>query len=188
MSIRHAILGFLSWKPASGYEIKKFLADSTWSHWSGNNNQVYTTLVQLHREGLVTVETVQQEKYPARKMYAIEPSGFDELRRWLVSMPELPELRSAFHVQLAWGELLGDDDIVDLLGRYERELEGQLLLRRELARRGREGPSRSPREAFLWKRIDESGMAALETELEWTRATRAGLFDLRRRTVSGGGK
>lgn len=45
MSIRYAILGFLSWKPFAGYDLKKLLSNSLSFHWSGNNNQVYGTLL-----------------------------------------------------------------------------------------------------------------------------------------------
>jgi hypothetical protein len=39
MSIKHAILGFLSWQPSTGYELKKLFAESDTLSWSGNNNQ-----------------------------------------------------------------------------------------------------------------------------------------------------
>ena len=41
MSIHHAILGLLSWKPHTGYDLKKVFEDSAFMHWSGNNNQIY---------------------------------------------------------------------------------------------------------------------------------------------------
>ncbi|HEY9053605.1 MAG TPA: PadR family transcriptional regulator, partial [Rectinemataceae bacterium] len=75
MSIRHAILGFLSWKPFTGYELKKRFSDALSFHWSGNNNQIYGTLVQLHKDGAVTIEVVAQEKLPAKKLYTITEAG-----------------------------------------------------------------------------------------------------------------
>ena len=79
MSIRHAILGFLSWKPFTGYELKKLFADALSFHWSGNNNQIYGSLVELHKVGAVSVEVEQQEKLPARKVYTITDEGRAEL-------------------------------------------------------------------------------------------------------------
>src|SRR5512141_798026 len=106
MSIRHALLGFLSWRPLTGYDLKKRVADSEFLHWSGNSNQIYTTLIQLHREGLVTARTEQQENLPPRKTYTLTDSGRDQLESWVLSAPELPETRGSFLVQLAWADHL----------------------------------------------------------------------------------
>ena len=106
MSIRHAILGFLSWQPSTGYELKKRFAEATPFHWSGNNNQVYGALIELHREGLVQVEVVQQEKRPARKVYAITERGREALEGWLREGSEPPETRADFHARLAWSALV----------------------------------------------------------------------------------
>ncbi len=179
MSIQHAILGFLSWKPHTGYELKKVFADSLSFHWSGNNNQIYGTLVKLHGEGLVTNEVIHQDKYPDRKVYTVTPKGLEALRAWLVEEPEVPELRNVFHIQLAWADLLGDPEIYSLLGRYESALETRLLMARETLRRGRPAPNRSRREAYLWKRIEENHIGHLESELAWARDVREGLGKLR---------
>ena len=104
MSIKYAILGLLSWRPMSGYDLKKIIAESMSFYWSGNNNQIYKTLVQLHTEGLVDIEVQQQENYPARKEYKISERGAAELRTWVLSAPELTQFRNTFLIQLAWGD------------------------------------------------------------------------------------
>lgn len=70
MSIQYAILGLLSWKPASGYELKKVIEQSPTMHWSGNNNQIYRSLVQLLDKGYVTNEVQHQESSPSKKCTA----------------------------------------------------------------------------------------------------------------------
>ena len=40
MAIRYAILGLLSWRPFTGYDLKKMIGDSVFLYWSGNNNQI----------------------------------------------------------------------------------------------------------------------------------------------------
>jgi DNA-binding PadR family transcriptional regulator len=54
MSIEYAILGILSWRPLSGYDLKKMIEGSAALYLSGNNNEIYRTLVSLHDQGLVT--------------------------------------------------------------------------------------------------------------------------------------
>ena len=47
MDVHTAILGWLSWKPASGYDLKRVFSDSEIFYWSGNNNQIYKALLQI---------------------------------------------------------------------------------------------------------------------------------------------
>ena len=178
MTIRYAILGFLSWRPFTGYELKKVFADSEYFHWSGNNNQIYSTLVQLHREGLVTSEVQPQEHLPARKVYTLTPAGQGELRRWVASAPELPQSRNPFLVQLAWADLLSPAELDALLARYEEEVNLQLLMLREKERRQLPRPARTPREADLWRTLAETRLVAYEGELAWARRLRQQLAEM----------
>src|SRR5262249_38709662 len=123
MSIAFAILGFLAAEPCSGYDLKKLFVASESLHWSGNNNQVYTAIVQLHRDGLATKEVQQPEQGPARKLYSITEKGKEALREWIRSEPELPEFRSPILVQLMAADLLSQDELNGLLSAYEEELQ-----------------------------------------------------------------
>ena len=172
MSITYALLGFMSWRPFTGYELKKLLSDSLAFYWTGNNAQIYRTLIELHRQELVTQEVQVQEKYPPRKVYTITDKGRAALREWVASTPEPPELRNRFLVQLAWADSLDRASLDGLLAGYEHEVEMQLLMRREMRKRGTVSPARTPRETFLWKMIDENGIAACESELAWVRKLR----------------
>lgn len=175
MSIRHAILGFLSVQPLAGYDIKRLFTETDFLPWSGNNNQVYTTLVGLHREGLVTQEVLLQENLPSRKIYRLTTEGRVEIETWLKSEPEPPEFRDVFLVQLAWMDLLSNATILSLLKRYEEEVDAQLAMSREHARRETGSPKRTPRETWLWSMIYENRVRLRETELAWARDLRDGL-------------
>ena len=172
MSIQYAILGFLSWKPFTGYELKKLFADALSFHWSGNNNQIYGSLVDLHKKGAVSIEVQQQEKLPAKKLYTITESGRNKLRAWLLSEPELPAFRSLAHTQLAWAECLSDEELDGVLAAYEGQLSDQAIMCRERMRRGIAAPGRSRRERLIWLSIDENQAAFYENELSWTRNLR----------------
>jgi PadR family transcriptional regulator AphA len=184
MSIRYAILGFLSWKPFTGYELKKLFADALSFHWSGNNNQIYGSLVELRRDGAVTIEVLQQEKLPARKVYTITDGGREELRSWLVAEPELPVVRSMAHTRLAWADCLPGPEFEGMLAAYERLLAAQVLMCGESTRRGAEAPAgsrapaRTPREELLWKSIEARNAAFYEGELAWIRSLRRELAEL----------
>ncbi|MBK7448579.1 MAG: PadR family transcriptional regulator [Anaerolineales bacterium] len=53
MSLKHAILGFLSFKPFSGYELKKAFDSSVQHFWPANQSQIYRTLAELEGGGFV---------------------------------------------------------------------------------------------------------------------------------------
>jgi PadR family transcriptional regulator, regulatory protein AphA len=183
MSISHAILGFLSWKPFTGYELKKIFADALSFHWSGNNNQIYGSLVELHRSGSVSIEVLQQEKLPAKKLYTITDQGRAELRDWLLAEPELPILRSLAHIQLAWAEALSGEELDSLLAAYERQLSDQSIMCRETIRRtsladAAGAPGRSARERLIWSSIDENRAAFYEYELAWASGLRTRLKEM----------
>jgi DNA-binding PadR family transcriptional regulator len=178
MSIRHAILGFLSWTPLTGYDLKKLFADSEVLPWSGNNNQIYRALVELHDEDLVTRDVQQQESRPARKVYGITEKGRAELRQWLHSVPELPQLRDPFLIQLAWADQLSADELDTLLGTYEEELSVKLLMLRAENQRHDVSPRRTPRETYLWAMITENRVLHFEQELAWVRKLREELREM----------
>ncbi len=175
MAIKYAVLGLLSWRPFSGYELRKFFSESVALYWSGNSNQVYPTLVQLHKDGLVESEVRQHGNYPPSKVYSLTPAGETALREWVTADPSVPQMRSTFLTQLAWADMLTDDEMASLLDRYGREVEMKLLMQRELIRRGLSGPARTPREARLWSMIAEHDCALYEAELQWLKELREAL-------------
>jgi len=175
IAIKYAILGFLSWRALSGYDLKKMFEPSIFLYWSGNNNQIYTTLVQLHKEGLVTSEIQHQASGPSKKIYTITAKGLADLREWVLSAPELPQLRNSFLIQLAWADQLKPDELDTLLAKYEYEVQMQLLMCREQRRRNQLNPARTQRETYLWQMISENWIAFYETELAWVQQLRAEL-------------
>ncbi len=167
MSIKHAILGFLSWEPLTGYDLKKRFMESTTLYWTGNNNQIYRSLVDLHQDGLVTKEVRQQEKLPARKIYSITADGRKALREWVLQPPELPQLKNSFLVQLSWADQLADSELEHLVESYQEEVQVKLLMLQEQFARGNNAPDRSARERLLWRRISSNMISYYQNELNW---------------------
>ncbi|MBN2533337.1 MAG: PadR family transcriptional regulator [Spirochaetales bacterium] len=172
MNIKYTILGFLSWRPLTGYDLKKLFIDTIFIYWSGNNNQIYRTLVQLHHEKLVTNEVQHQENGPTRKIYTITEKGLSELRIWVQSTPELPQLRNSFLIQLAWADQLGPEELDTLLKKYEDEIHVQSLMYHEHKKRNLVNPARTKRETYLWSMISDNVIASYEHELAWIRTLR----------------
>ena len=167
MTINHAILGILHYQPMTGYDLKKRIQDSTYMHWSGNNNQIYKALVELLDADFVTNEVQYQEKLPSKKIYTITQKGIAMLKVWTAAAPEPMEYKKMFLIQLAWADLLDGTELLDLLSKYEEEIRLQLMMNREKIRRGSGFVPRTQREAFLWKSIDENTLSSYQNELDW---------------------
>ena len=172
MNLRSTILGILSWKPCYGYDLKRIISDSDIFYWSGNNNQIYKSLLELQNEGLVTCQIQLQEHLPAKKTYSITEQGLSELRKSLLAAPELPELHKDFLIQLAWAEFLSDEEILKLLEKYEDEIANRLRMYQAQAIRSSGRPARSKRESYLWQRIAENLINSFQAELDWVHQTR----------------
>lgn len=167
MDIQFTILGLLDAQPLSGYDLKKIIADSDLFYWSGNNNQIYNSLVSLHERGLVSVETFFQESLPPRKVYSITPAGQDVLREWVRSDPAMPEIRDPFLIQLAWADQLDDEELDALLEKYAEEIKIQSRMIDENMSRQHFRPNRTDREKLLWTRVEERLKQRYDQEHEW---------------------
>ncbi len=176
MSIQLAILGILSWKPSTGYELKKIFEDSSFMYWSGNNNQIYKALTNLEDDGFVTNEVIHQDNSPSKKIYTITEEGLKELKNWLLSSPEAPEIKKTFLVQFAWSDMLSNQELSELLSKYENEIKLQLMMQKEKYRRSLHSPNRSTKESLIWEMISENIISTYQNELNWVYETRQKLF------------
>jgi DNA-binding PadR family transcriptional regulator len=74
------ILGFLRFRPRSGYDIKQAVEISTRFFWGASYGQIYPELQRLERAGLVEVEQVAERR---RKVYRLTAAGEQALVEWL---------------------------------------------------------------------------------------------------------
>jgi PadR family transcriptional regulator AphA len=190
MSIEHAMLGLLSLRPLTGYDLKKMFAGSVALYWSGNNNQIYKALLGLHKEKLVVQEIQNAQSGPSRKVYTITKKGLGELKKWVLSEPEMPQLKHTFLIQLAWADQLTAEELEGLLSAYEAEVSAQLVMLRAQEQHKNLSPAgqlrdayinvalaRTPREARLWGLILKNWLAFYEHELSWVRQLRKALAE-----------
>lgn len=116
MSLDHAILGFLSERPRSGYDLKTRCFDGPVRElWSADQAQIYRTLERLQRSKLVRSTRRRQSGKPDRRIFEITPAGRDALATWLSAPLPLPSVRDAFALQLYFGASLGDQHLVELM-------------------------------------------------------------------------
>jgi DNA-binding PadR family transcriptional regulator len=81
--LKFAILGFLSYGPMTGYEIKQRMDRSTVHFWHAKQSQIYTTLKGLEEEGCVESRVEEQTERPDRRVFTLMPEGRRQLQIWL---------------------------------------------------------------------------------------------------------
>ncbi len=178
MAIKYIILGYLSWNPMTGYDIKKLIADSEILPWTANNNQIYQALVQLHNDGWVTKSVQEQVGAPNRHVYTITEAGLQALRDWVASEPEAPLTRKPFLHQLMWADCLDPGQLDAQLEAYLNTVGEKLFFIRVQADERARAPERTPREKYLWDMIYKNWIDGYETELNWIRRVRQELEKL----------
>ena len=98
-SSKFAILGALSLKPASGYDIKRFVASSIGHFWNESYGSIYPILKKLAREKLIQAQKGPQNGRD-RVVYAVTQPGEKALREWLSSPPRAEPFRSEILLKL----------------------------------------------------------------------------------------
>ena len=127
MSLKHAILGFLSFKPFSGYDLKKSFDNSVRHFWPANQSQIYRTLSHMTDEGLVEKEVVEREERLDMKIYSITNAGRSELHAWLATPLPQKDVREPFLIQVFFGGKLSDEELLNLLQNEKKIAEENLL-------------------------------------------------------------
>ena len=172
MSLKHAILGFLSFKSLSGYDLKKAFAHSIHHFWPANQSQIYRTLAGLKDDGLVGQEVIEREERLDMKIYHITEAGQEELHRWLSTPLQASDSREPFLIQVYFGGKLSDDEIIDLLQHEIRAAEERLVIYDTMYKQFQEliKTSEDPRATFLSVTTLEYGILSNLNVVEWMKS------------------
>ncbi|WP_018297737.1 PadR family transcriptional regulator [Corynebacterium lubricantis] len=123
MELKHAILGLLSLKPMSGYDLGRAFKGSVAHFWHADLSQIYRTLGRLESAKLIDTEVIPQEGKPDRKVHSLTEAGAAELREWLESPLEAERVKEPFLARLFFAAPLGEDAVLALLSERKRHAE-----------------------------------------------------------------
>lgn len=118
--LREAILGLLAIKPMTGYDLSRSYKRALQQIWYAPLGQVYPTLKQMQRAGLLRVVVKIQQHRPNRKVYSLTPEGRRLLVEWLAQPAELPRMHHEFIHKLF---LLRNVDVAQQTGLVESYVE-----------------------------------------------------------------
>jgi DNA-binding PadR family transcriptional regulator len=166
VSVRYALLGFLSARSMHGYELKSRFDDATGGFWQLNFGQIYSTLDRLEQDGLVERVGELVEGQPDRKVFRITVRGRNELQEWVGKPSSAPRaLRDDLFVRLLFCDKSRPDQVQHMIARqrdvYRFNMQKLSKKKAELQRLDLGD------QAFVTDLLMDAALFHAEAELKW---------------------
>ncbi|MCY6369377.1 PadR family transcriptional regulator [Clostridium ganghwense] len=171
MSLKHGILGLLSYGSMTGYDVMKLFNESLNFFWNTQTSQIYRELDTLEKKEWVTSEYVVQKDKPNKKIFTLSDDGKRELISWLDehSVKNAMKIRDEMTMRVFFGSN-GDKDILkkelieyrkinEEFSRRLKQAEGELDYREQLT--GKKG------EKMYWLMAIKRGHFTAESNIQW---------------------
>jgi DNA-binding PadR family transcriptional regulator len=111
VSLKYAILGYLSSGPGSGYDLVQQLDGGLGWFWAASHSQIYPELRRLETAGLITGTATTVGERLEKRIYSLTDTGAQELREWTSKEPEYRPNRDPERLQLLFSDTNGIDSI-----------------------------------------------------------------------------
>jgi DNA-binding PadR family transcriptional regulator len=171
MLLANALLGFLSYGPQTGYDLKKVLDTSTAYFWHAELAQIYPTLKRLVETGLVVYEIEAADNKQDKRIYSITAAGRAAVAEWLMQpLDQLPLKKDSALLQLFFSGTLARDTVLAQLKRQlavhraqltRYETDTQAIVQDNIAHSGLQ------REGVMWQLVLEYGIGHERHYVEW---------------------
>ncbi|MCG8614787.1 MAG: PadR family transcriptional regulator [Desulfobacterales bacterium] len=123
--IEMMLLGFLMDGDKTGYEIKKYMENSTHYFFNTGFGSIYPKFKKLEKEGCVLVsEKVKNGKL--NKAYALTDKGRQTFLDWLEIKPEIGRIRDEAVLKVFFFDYLEEDKVTSQLDAYINDLKRQV--------------------------------------------------------------
>lgn len=107
MSLKYAILGYLSSGPGSGYDLVQQLDGGLGWFWAASHSQIYPELRRLESAGLIAGTATTVGDRLEKTVYELTDKGAEELRKWTAGAPEYRPNRDPERLQLIFSDSNG---------------------------------------------------------------------------------
>ena len=168
----YILLGFLNYRPQTGYELKQLMDKSTGHFWHAKQSQIYMTLKKMERDKLITSQFQKQKGRPDRCVYKMTRKGLEVLEHWISNpIMELDPHKNTLLVKLFFSAPAGREGLLTQL-RLIRNLHQQKVQLYKTQTRNviREFATRKPelkKDALLWEATRRFGELQEEMTLNW---------------------
>lgn len=116
MALRYALLGLLTKRPSTGYELTQQFRETMIHFWSAHHTQIYRELGKMEKENLVSFEIVPQEDLPDKKIYSIKEDGYSQLIEWLAHHTvDPPKMKNEQLMRVSLFHLIPKEEAIQFL-------------------------------------------------------------------------
>lgn len=112
------ILGLLSWKPMSGYDIKKYIEIGLSHFWSESYGQLFPALNSLVEQGLATRQQATSAGKRKKNIYTISPQGRQQFLVWLGEPVEQMTVRNEALLKFFLSSKVSTTQSIHLIEQY----------------------------------------------------------------------
>jgi PadR family transcriptional regulator AphA len=123
MSLRKAILAFLSSGPSSGWDLAREFAETVGGFWYASHGQIYPELRRLEQQGFVASDSDIHDGRLRKRVYRLTDAGWAAVRDWLSTPPEFAAERDLARLQVLFSDLVPPEALRETLAQYRRHYE-----------------------------------------------------------------
>jgi len=163
-----AILGLLTVEPMSGYDLRKHFQESLIYFWNESYGQIYPTLKELARKGLVAPVSSEKAGERERQVYSLTAKGRKYLGAWLVRPPKKQAIRSEFLLKLFLGRSVPPRALSEQIRRFQIEQEQLLAMFLIIRDEVRVEHAKSP-DLKYWMLTVDHGIRMRRADIEWSK-------------------
>lgn len=172
MSLQYAILGLLSYRSMTGYDLKKMFDDSINNFWAASLSQIYRELGTLENKGHLTSVIEKQNDRPDKRIYNITDTGKEAFRDWITNFPQKlsKEKRDEFTLRIFFGSNLSREELIVQFRRFleeTREYQAKVEYFNRISDRYVSEMKLFHGEDIYWKFILRRAALNLETSAKW---------------------
>jgi len=161
-----ALLGFLSWGPMSGYDLRRVIDQSISNFWSESYGRIYPMLAELSKDGLVDCQKTVSDGGRPRNVYKLTKAGTADLDDWLAQPVSTAPPRDERLLKLFFGARTDVHNSRRLVEAYGIEL-GDRKQRYIDTRATLEAAKDAPEDRRFWLLTLRLGELRVDAELQW---------------------
>ncbi len=170
MSLSFGILGFLNYKPMSGYDLVKAFESSLEFFWHAQNSHIYLELKKLEQKGYICGKTVIQSERPNKKIFSITETGKKEFLSWLAKEngEDLTHFKSAFLMKIFFSGNTPPAQSAKLLRQFLNDCEVYLHKMEAIPESIENyGSDKEFYQTIYWQLTADFGQRYIKTCIEW---------------------
>lgn len=170
MSLSFGIMGFLNYRPMSGYDLVKAFESSLEFFWHAQNSHIYLELKKLEQKGYICGETIIQSERPNKRIFSITDTGRKEFMNWLSEGggEDATHFKSAFLMKVFFSGNMTPAQSADMLRRFKTDCESYLKRMDSIPKSIENYSSdKAVYQTIYWQFTADFGYSYIKTCIEW---------------------